>query len=129
MRASDADVSIKAGAAAIQVSNHGGRQLDGLPGAISVLHEVVQVVDGRVPVIFDSGIRRGIDVLRALALGATAVAVGRPVLYGLAVGGSNGVQAVVEHLRKELNVAMLLTGARTVKELSPAFLRTATRLT
>ncbi len=124
LRAGDADTAIKGGAAAIHVSNHGGRQLDGLPAAISVLREVVQVVDGRVPVIFDSGIRRGIDVFRALALGADAVAIGRPVLFGLAVGGPQGVQSVLEHLRDELSVAMLLAGAKSVKDLSPDYLRT-----
>lgn len=124
MRGADADLAIKAGAAAIQVSNHGGRQIDGVPGSISVLREVVKVVDGRVPVLFDSGIRRGIDVLRTLALGAQAVAVGRPVLYGLAVGGAPGVRAVVEHLRDELQLAMLLAGAKSLKSLAPDYLRT-----
>ena len=123
MRGSDADMAIKAGASAIQVSNHGGRQIDGVPGAISVLPEIVTTVDGRVPVIFDSGIRRGIDVFRALALGARAVAVGRPVLYGLAVGGATGAQSVIEHLRDELRIAMLLAGAKTVSQLSRDYLR------
>lgn len=123
MRAADADVAIKAGAAAIQVSNHGGRQLDGVPGAITVLRDVVQMVNGRVPVIFDSGIRRGIDVFRALALGAQAVAVGRPALYGLALGGAPGVRSVIEHLRDELQLTMLLAGAKSVKSLSPQYLR------
>ena len=119
----DADTAIKAGAAAIQVSNHGGRQLDGVPASISVLREVVQAVDGRVPVLFDSGIRRGIDVFRALSLGAQAVAVGRPVLYGLAVGGSSGVRSVIEHLRDELRLTTLLAGAKNLKNLSPEYLR------
>jgi lactate oxidase len=123
MRAADADIAIKAGAAAIQVSNHGGRQLDGVPGAISVLRDVVQRVDGRVPVIFDSGIRRGIDVFRALSLGAQAVALGRPALYGLAIGGAPGVRSAIEHLRDELQLTMLLAGAKTVKGLSPDNLR------
>ena len=123
MRAADADTAIKAGAAAIQVSNHGGRQLDGVHGAISVLRDVVQKVDGRVPVIFDSGIRRGIDVFRALSLGAQAVALGRPALYGLAVGGALGVRSAIQHLRDELQLTMLLAGARTVKGLSPDNLR------
>lgn len=123
LRGVDADVAIKAGASAIQVSNHGGRQLDGVPGAISVLGEVVKAVNGRVPVLFDSGIRRGIDVFRALALGARAVAVGRPALYGLAMGGALGVQSVIEHLRDELRSAMLLAGARSIGDLSPAYLR------
>lgn len=123
MRPADADIAIKAGAAAIQVSNHGGRQVDGVPGSITVLRDVVQIVDSRVPVIFDSGIRRGIDVFRALALGAQAVALGRPVLYGLAVGGAPGVRSAIEHLRDELRLAMLLAGAKTLKSLSPQYLR------
>lgn len=123
MRATDADTTIKAGAAAIQVSNHGGRQLDGVPGAISVLRDVVQATGGRVPVIFDSGIRHGIDVFRALALGAQAVALGRPVLYGLAVGGPRGVRSAIQHLRDELQVTMLLAGAKTTGSLSPDYLR------
>jgi isopentenyl diphosphate isomerase/L-lactate dehydrogenase-like FMN-dependent dehydrogenase len=71
------------GRGGVWVSNHGGRQIDGVPGAISLLQPTVDVVEGRVPVIFDSGIRRGIDVFKAVALGATVVAVGRPVLWGL----------------------------------------------
>jgi lactate oxidase len=127
LRAADADTAIKAGAAAIQVSNHGGRQIDGVPASISILRDVVEVVNGRVPVIFDSGIRRGIDVFRAMALGAQAVAIGRPVLYALATGGSPGVQSVIEHLRDELSLAMLLAGAKSVKSLSPQYLRIAER--
>lgn len=123
LRPADADTAIKAGAAAIQVSNHGGRQLDGVPASISVLRDVVKTVDGRVPVIFDSGIRRGIDVFRALALGARAVAVGRPVLYGLALGGTPGVQSVLEHLRGELRTTMLLAGARNLQQIDGSYLR------
>ncbi len=123
MRGVDADAAIRAGASAIQVSNHGGRQIDGVPGAISVLPEVVKAVKGRVPVIFDSGIRRGIDAMRALSLGAQAVAVGRPVLYGLALGGPAGVQSVIENLRDELRSAMLLAGASSVKQLDSSFLQ------
>ncbi|MCT9810730.1 alpha-hydroxy-acid oxidizing protein [Acidovorax sp. Be4] len=123
MRGVDADAAIRAGASAIQVSNHGGRQIDGVPGAISVLPEVVKAVKGRVPVIFDSGIRRGIDVLRALSLGAQAVAVGRPVLYGLALGGPSGVQSVMEQLRDELQLAMLLAGAGSVRQLDGSFVK------
>lgn len=122
IRAEDADIAIKSGASAIQVSNHGGRQLDGIPATLSILQDVVKSVQGRVPIIFDSGIRRGIDVFRALALGADAVAIGRPMLYGLAVGGAKGVQSVFEHLRDELNIAMLLAGAKSVHDLSPDYL-------
>jgi lactate oxidase len=102
--------SLAAGAAAIWVSNHGGRQLDGVPASISMLRPAVDAVAGRAPVILDSGIRRGIDVFKALALGATAVAVGRPVLWGLAVGGTAGVKSVYGHLAGEMKSAMLLAG-------------------
>ncbi len=123
MRATDARDAIAAGAVAIQVSNHGGRQIDGVPASISVLAEVVDAVGGTVPVIFDSGIRRGIDVYRALALGATAVALARPVLYGAAVGGAAGVASVLEHLRDELRGAMLLAGRQTVSEIDRSCIR------
>ena len=123
MRATDARDAIAAGAVAIQVSNHGGRQIDGVPASISVLVEVVDAVGGTVPVIFDSGIRRGIDVYRALALGATAVALARPVLYGAAVGGAAGVASVLEHLRDELRGAMLLAGRQTVSEIDRSCIR------
>ena len=122
-RATDARDAIAAGAVAIQVSNHGGRQIDGVPASISVLAEVVDAVGGTVPVIFDSGIRRGIDVYRALALGATAVALARPVLYGAAVGGAAGVASVLEHLRDELRGAMLLAGRQTVSEIDRSCIR------
>lgn len=123
LRPQDALAAVTAGAAAIQVSNHGGRQQDGVPASITVLRDVVDALAGRVPVILDGGIRRGIDVFRALALGAQAVAVGRPVLYGLAVGGASGVKSVLEHLREELRSAMLLAGARRVTDISRDFLR------
>ena len=102
--------SIAAGAAAIWVSNHGGRQLDGVPAAISLLRPAADTVQGRVPIIFDSGIRRGVDVFKALALGATVVAVGRPVLWGLIAGGSPGVKSVYAHVTAEMKAAMLLSG-------------------
>ncbi|HAJ4884127.1 TPA: alpha-hydroxy-acid oxidizing protein [Escherichia coli] len=123
LRGEDAVVAIDAGADAIQVSNHGGRQIDGVPSAISQLQEVAARVGHKVPVIFDSGIRRGIDVVRAISLGATAVAVGRPVLYGIAAGGVGGVAGVIEHLKTELRTAMLLSGARTLKDLAQGFIR------
>ncbi len=123
LRPQDALEAVAAGAAAIQVSNHGGRHLDGVPASITVLREVVDALTGRVPVILDGGIRRSIDVFRALALGAQAVAVGRPVLYGLALGGASGVRSVLAHLQDELRSAMLLAGARRVTEISRDFLR------
>lgn len=122
LRAEDVDPIIAAGADAIQVSNHGGRQIDGVPAAISALPKVAKAVNGRVPVIMDSGIRRGIDVIRALAMGADCVAVGRPVLYGLGVGGSQGVQSVLDALATELRSDMLLTGAKSVADLDSSYI-------
>jgi lactate oxidase len=107
-----------AGAAGIWISNHGGRQMDGIPGAISMLRPAVDAVEGRVPVIFDSGIRRGIDVFKAVALGATVVAVGRPVLWGLTCGGALGVKGVYTHISAELKSAMLLSGVAKVAALN-----------
>lgn len=114
LRSTDATDAIAAGAAAIQVSNHGGRQIDGVPATISVLQSVTEAVQGRVPIILDGGIRRGIDVFRALTLGATAVGVGRPVLFGAALGGAGGVQSVLQHLIEELHTTMLLAGVQSV---------------
>ena len=110
VQSQDIRESLAAGAAAIWVSNHGGRQLDGVPAAISLLRPAADVVQGKVPIIFDSGIRRGIDVFKALALGATVVAVGRPVLWGLIAGGSPGVSSVYAHITAEMRAAMLLSG-------------------
>jgi 4-hydroxymandelate oxidase len=106
----DAELAIEAGAAGIIVSNHGGRNLDTTPATIDALPRIADRVGGRVPVLIDGGIRRGTDVLKALALGATAVLIGRPYVYGLAVGGANGVTAVIEILKRELEQAMALTG-------------------
>ena len=114
MTRTDAERGIRAGAAAIFVSNHGGRNLDTLPATLEVLPEVAEKVAGRVPIIVDGGVRRGTDVLKALALGATAVAIGRPYLYGLAVSGADGVRGVVNVLRNELEMAMALTGRPTI---------------
>jgi L-lactate oxidase len=110
--------------AGIQVSNHGGRQLDDVAASISVLPRIVDVVRGRTTIIIDGGVRRGQDVLKALALGADAVAVGRPVLYGLALGGWMGVQAVLEHLDGELEMTMRLAGAQTIAEISRSYVAT-----
>ncbi|MBX6374980.1 MAG: alpha-hydroxy-acid oxidizing protein [Acetobacteraceae bacterium] len=117
-----ARAAIERGVAAIQVSNHGGRQLDGVPAALDALPPIAEAVAGRVPVIMDSGIRRGTDVFKALALGADAVALGRPVLYGLALGGWMGVKSVYDHIRQELTRTMTIAGARTVKDVQRNFL-------
>jgi 4-hydroxymandelate oxidase len=106
----DADEAVKRGVAAIVVSNHGGRVLDTGPATIEVLPAVVDRVAGRAPVLFDSGIRRGTDVLKGLGYGASAVLIGRPYLYGLSVAGADGVRNVVNILRSELEVAMAMTG-------------------
>jgi L-lactate oxidase len=108
---------LAAGASCIWVSNHGGRQMDGVPGAISMLASAIDAVEGRVPVILDSGIRRGIDVFKALAIGATVVAIGRPVLWGMTCGGAAGVRSVYAHINGELKSAMLLSGVAKVTAL------------
>jgi len=113
----DARLAVEHGAAAIIVSNHGGRQLDGVPAPISVLLPVMDAVAGRVEVLLDGGVRRGTDVLKALALGARAVLVGRPVLWGLTLDGESGVAAVLEHLRGEIDLAMALAGCRSVNDI------------
>ena len=114
--------ALKNGVAGFQVSNHGGRQLDGVPAAITALPGVVKAVGGQVPIIMDSGIRRGSDVFKALALGASAVAFGRPVLYGLALGGAQGVASVYAQLQKELVRTMTIAGVASVKEITREFL-------
>ena len=110
----DAARAVDAGAAGIVVSNHGGRNLDTLPATIDALPSVAARVAGRVPVLVDGGIRRGTDVLKAIALGATAVLIGRPYIHGLAVDGAAGVARVVTILRREFEMAMALTGRPTV---------------
>ncbi len=116
----DVRSSLAAGAAGVWVSNHGGRQIDGVPASITMLRAAVDAVEGRGPVILDSGIRRGVDVFKALALGATAVAVGRPVLWGLAAGGAPGVRSVYAHLAAEMRSAMLLSGVGKVGDITRA---------
>jgi lactate oxidase len=113
----DALMSISAGASAIQISNHGGRQLDGSPATFTVLPAIAKAVDRKVPIILDSGIRRGQDVFKAIACGADCIALGRPVFYGLALGGWKGVQSVLEHINKELGMVMQLAGAQSVDDI------------
>jgi 4-hydroxymandelate oxidase len=114
----DATLAVDHGAAGVIVSNHGGRQLDTVPAPVTMLPEVVDAVAGRCEVYVDGGIRRGIDVLKALALGARAVLVGRPVLWGLTLDGADGVRAVLQHIRAELDLAMALAGCRTISDIS-----------
>jgi 4-hydroxymandelate oxidase len=106
----DARLAVEHGAAGVVVSNHGGRQLDGVPATIDVLEPVADAVRGRAEVLLDSGVRRGTDVLKALCLGASAVLLGRPVAYALAVGGEDGVLRLLELLRHELATALTLAG-------------------
>lgn len=113
----DAIRAIDAGAAGIYVSNHGGRQLNGGPGSFDVLGDIATSVNKQVPIIFDSGVRRGSDVFKALASGADIVALGRPVIYGLALGGAKGVQSVFEHIDHELEIVMQLAGAKTIDDI------------
>lgn len=114
MSAEDACRAVDAGASAVIVSNHGGRQLDGAAGALDVLPDIVKAVGGRAEIILDGGIRRGVHVLKALALGATACAVGRAPLFGLGAGGEEGVRMAFDILKSELVVAMKLCGCTDV---------------
>ena len=123
LTAEDALLALEHGVSGIVVSNHGGRQLDSVVTGIEVLPEIVEAVAGRCEVYMDGGIRRGTDVLKALALGARAVLVGRPVLWGLAVNGAQGVQHVLQILRTELELAMKLTGSPDLASLSPALVK------
>ncbi|MHC4996399.1 MAG: alpha-hydroxy acid oxidase, partial [Planctomycetota bacterium] len=113
----DARLAILHGAAAVVCSNHGGRNLDGSPASIDALPAIVDAVDGRVPVLMDGGVRRGTDIVKALALGATAVMIGRPYVWGLAAAGADGVKGVIEILRHELETAMALCGKTALGEL------------
>lgn len=115
--AEDALMSIGAGAKGIYVSNHGGRQLDGGPGSFDVLESISKAVNKKVPIMFDSGIRRGGHVFKAIASGADIVAIGRPAFYGLALGGSKGVADVFRHLAKELSITMQLAGCATIEDI------------
>jgi 4-hydroxymandelate oxidase len=110
----DADRAAKAGVAGIMVSNHAGRNLDTVPATIDALPQVVDKVAGHVPVFVDGGIRRGTDVLKALALGANAVLIGRPYLYGLGAAGEAGVNNVINILQREFQMAMMLTGRTNI---------------
>src|SRR6185436_12859304 len=114
----DAELAVKNGAAAIVVSNHGGRNLDTTPSTIELLPHIVSRVAGRIPVLVDGGLRRGTDVLKCLAFGATAVMIGRPYVHGLAVAGAKGVADVVGILRREFEESMALCGVRTLSSVT-----------
>ena len=123
LTAEDARLACEHGAAAVVVSNHGGRQLDGVPATLDVLEEVVEAVDGRAEVLLDGGIRRGADVLKALALGARSVLIGRAMLWGLAVDGEQGVAHVLQLLRDELELGLALLGCTSPADVSRAHVR------
>jgi L-lactate dehydrogenase (cytochrome) len=118
----DAKTAVKLGADAVVVSNHGGRQLDGAPSSISALPAIAQAVGSDTEVLFDGGIRTGSDMLRALALGARACLIGRAYIYGLGAGGKPGVAKAIDILKKELSVAMALTGTTRVSGIGPQVL-------
>jgi isopentenyl diphosphate isomerase/L-lactate dehydrogenase-like FMN-dependent dehydrogenase len=123
LSAEDAVLAAEHGAAGVIVSNHGGRQLDGVAAALDALPEVVEAVGDRVEVLLDGGVRRGTDVLKALALGARAVLVGRPPVWGLAVGGEQGVCEVLELLRAEIALGLTQLGCRSPAEVTRAHVR------
>jgi isopentenyl diphosphate isomerase/L-lactate dehydrogenase-like FMN-dependent dehydrogenase len=125
LTAEDALLAVEHGAAAVVVSNHGGRQLDGVPASLDALPEVVEAVGERVEVLLDGGIRRGIDVLRALALGARATLSGRSVLWGLAAGGEEGAAQVLELLRREIELGLKLLGCASPAEVTSGHVRRA----
>ena len=121
--AEDAALACRQGVAGLVVSNHGGRQLDGVSASLDVLPEVVEACAGEVTVLFDGGVRRGTDVVKALALGARAVLVGRAAVWGLAVDGEEGVRRVLELLRSEVELALTLLGCPTPEAVTPAHVR------
>jgi 4-hydroxymandelate oxidase len=125
MHPEDAKIAAAAGVDAILVSNHGGRQLDTVPPAIELLPPIADRLDGKMPLLVDGGIRRGTDIIKAIALGATAVAIGRPVLWGLAVGGEAGVAQVFDTLRAELVRALTLCGCGSVSDVGRDLVRVA----
>lgn len=119
----DAQRAVDHGVDAVVVSNHGGRQVDGAVAALDALPPVVETVAGRLPVLFDSGVRTGADVVKAVSLGATAVLVGRPYVYGLALAGETGVREVIGNLAAEFDLTMALAGRPTVADLGPEVVR------
>lgn len=117
MNPGDALRCLDVGASGIIVSNHGARNLDTLPATADALPRIVEKLQGRLPLMVDGGIRRGTDVFKALAMGASAVLIGRPYLHGLAAAGADGVARVIEILRQEFKSAMAQTGRTTIAEI------------
>jgi 4-hydroxymandelate oxidase len=118
----DAEQAVKAGVSGIIVSNHGARNLDTVPATIEVLPYITQKVNQRIPVLVDGGVRRGTDIVKAIALGANGVLIGRPICYGLACGGAEGVAKVLEILQKELQMAMALAGTASIARIDQSFI-------
>jgi isopentenyl diphosphate isomerase/L-lactate dehydrogenase-like FMN-dependent dehydrogenase len=118
LRGDDAQIALEHGVQGIIVSNHGGRQLDTALATIEALPEVIEAVNGQVDVLMDGGVRRGTDVLKALALGAKGVFVGRPILWGLGYDGEAGVRKVLSILHEEFDLAMVLSGSRSIAEIT-----------
>ncbi len=118
----DAKLAIEHEVDGIIVSNHGGRQVDGAIGALEALPQICEAVDGRIPVLMDSGIRRGADIVKALALGAKAVLVGRPCMYGLAVAGERGVRKVLQNMMADMDLTLALSGGKSIRELDHSVL-------
>jgi len=123
LTAEDAELACEHGAAAVVVSNHGGRQLDGVPATLDVVEEVAEAVHGRAQVLLDGGVRRGVDVLKALALGADAVLIGRAMLWGLAAAGEDGVSDVLRMFQKEIELGLGLLGCTSPADVSRAHVR------
>jgi isopentenyl diphosphate isomerase/L-lactate dehydrogenase-like FMN-dependent dehydrogenase len=121
----DARLAVEHGLDGLVVSNHGGRQVDGAIGSLDALPGIVEAVAGRIPVLFDSGVRGGADAFKALALGATAVLLGRPYVYGLALGGEAGVCDVIRNVVADFDLTLALSGCRSVSELGPQCLQLA----
>ncbi|KUO17513.1 alpha-hydroxy acid oxidase [Streptomyces dysideae] len=119
----DARLAVRHGVDGLLLSNHGGRQLDTVPATLELLPEIVAAVAGRIPVVLDGGVRRGTDAVKALALGASAVGIGRPVMWALAEGGEKGVRRLLELLREELDDTLALCGASGLADLTPELVR------
>src|SRR5207248_288361 len=115
----DARQAMELGIDGLVVSNHGGRQVDGAIATLEALPGVVEAVGGRIPVLLDSGVRGGADTFKALALGASAVLIGRPYVYGLAIAGTSGVREVIQNIRADFELTMALAGCRSVDEIGP----------
>lgn len=123
MTPEDAKLAIKAGADAIWISNHGGRQLDGVSGTIEVLPEIAKAVKGKAEIYLDGGVRRGSDIVKAIALGANACMIGRPYMYGLAANGAAGVESIIGILEIEMDATMALMGRPTIASLDSSAVR------